>query len=562
MAFRPPVGVSNFLKLRGEGATYVDKTRALVSMFEQSSEVTLFTRPRRFGKTLLLSTFEAFLQRREVLGADTTAMFEDLAVWRSEEARAHHQRHAVLTVSFKDVKHADWESAFTAIRRELDRMVASVAPLLDHPAVPTRLRQSLSAASSQTPADLEGVFRAASEALYLATGEPVVILIDEYDAPLHAAWVHGYYEEAIGFFRSLLSGALKDNTRLYRAIITGVMRIVRESLFSGLNNVKVCTVLHHDRADAFGFTEPEVASLAAQAGVPDHLDDLRAWYDGYRFGDVAIYNPWSVLRYLEQPREGLVPYWVNTGATDLIEDLFPAASQATLDAAHELLRGGTIVREVTETLILRDLATAPEALWTLLLATGYLKATAVRPSPIGHEVTLAIPNQEVLHAWRGMFRRWIDRLAHGGDSVHMLTRALLRGDERTFGEVLQDIVISAFSTQEGDRRQSERVWQAFVLGLLAALWDDYDVQSEREAGFGRADVLVRPKRPGLPGAVLELKRREPKEPIQEALTAAMLQIKDRRYAAALTGATSVIGVAVVFAGKRVHVRMERLFDGG
>jgi hypothetical protein len=305
-----------------------------------------------------------------------------------------------------------------------------------------------------------------------------------------------------------------------------------------------------------------VASLAAQAGVPDHLDDLRAWYDGYRFGDVAIYNPWSVLRYLEQPREGLVPYWVNTGATDLIEDLFPAASQATLDAAHELLRGGTIVREVTETLILRDLATAPEALWTLLLATGYLKATAVHPSPIGHEITLAIPNQEVLHAWRGMFRRWIDRLAHGGDSVHMLTRALLRGDERTFGEVLQDIVISAFSSQEGDRRQSERVWQAFVLGLLAALWDDYDVQSEREAGFGRADVLVRPKRPGLPGAVLELKRREPKESIQSALTAAMSQIKDRRYAAALTGATSVIGVAVVFAGKRVHVRMERLVDGG
>ena len=249
---------------------------------------------------------------------------------------------------------------------------------------------------------------------------------------------------------------------------------------------------------------------------------------------------------------------MNTGGTDLLEDLFPSASQETLDAVHELMRGGAVVREVTETLTLRDLPTASEALWTLLLATGYVKTLAIAPSPIGYEVTLAIPNREVMVAWRGMFRRWIDRLAHGGDATRKLTGALLRGDERIFGEVLQDIVISAFSTLDGDRRQAERTWQAFLLGLLAALWDDYDVQSEREAGYGRADVLVRPRRPGLPGAVLELKKREPKESVDKALTAAMAQIKDRRYAVELTGAAQVTGVAVVFAGKRVHVRMERL----
>ena len=560
MPFLPPIGVSNFLQLRGEKGTYVDKTAALVSVLEHLATVNLFTRPRRFGKTLLLSTFEAFLQRAEVTG-DTTALFEDLVVWRSDEARAHHQRHAVLSASFKDIKHHDWESAFTVIRAELIRMVSRVCPLLDLPSVPERVRQGLATLETRSPTELAGVFQELSEALYVATGEPIVILIDEYDAPLHSAWVHGYYDEAIPFFRGLLSGALKDNRRLYRAVITGVLRIVRESLFSGLNNIKVSTVLTRDQASTFGFTEPEVEALAGLAGVSQDMDGLRSWYDGYRFGGIAIYNPWSVLCYLDRPDEGFVPYWVNTGATDLIEDLLPAATPETLEAAHELMRGRTVIREVTETLLLHDLATAPEALWTLLLATGYVKATEVRPSPIGHEVTLAIPNREVLHAWRGMFRRWIDRLAHGGDSVHKLTRALLRGDERTFGEVLQDIVISAFSSHEGDRRQSERVWQAFVLGLLAAMWDDYDVQSEREAGFGRADVLVRPRRPGLPAAVLELKRREPKESIDKALTAALAQIEDRRYAAALMGASSVIGVAVVFSGKRVHVRMKRLVGG-
>jgi hypothetical protein len=231
-----------------------------------------------------------------------------------------------LSASFKDIKHHDWESAFTVIRAELIRMVSRVRPLLDLPSVPEHVRQGLATLETRSPTELAGVFQELSEALYVATGEPIVILIDEYDAPLHSAWVHGYYDEAIPFFRGLLSGALKDNRRLYRAVITGVLRIVRENLFSGLNNIKVSTVLTRDQASTFGFTEPEVEALAGLAGVSQDMDGLRSWYDGYRFGGIAIYNPWSVLCYLDRPDEGFVPYWVNTGATDLIEDLLPAAT--------------------------------------------------------------------------------------------------------------------------------------------------------------------------------------------------------------------------------------------
>lgn len=554
---RQPIalGESEFRHLRGAGALYVDKTSQIAELLADPSPVSLFLRPRRFGKTLWLTTLRAFLQRADHLGADTQALFEDLAIWQTP-ARALHQRFPVVMLSFKDVKGATWPEMYENLQLLL---AETVGVFLDPPLHPDLVNADAGRLmaiyrADASPSVLQRALRTLTTALHRVTGQRVVLLIDEYDTPLHTAWSRGYYEEAIGFFRGMLAPVLKDNPALERAILTGILRVARESLFSGLNNLEVYSTLSPQYPDAFGFREEDVAHMLATVGRSEELDDVRAWYDGYLFGGVRIYNPWSLLSYLKKPMEGLRPYWVNTGGTELIEVLLQRMDDATHAAMQELMSGGTVVRPVEESLVFTNPGERSAALWSLLLAAGYLKPVAgERPE---EEVELAIPNREVKFSWNVMFSRWMEQHIGASPAVHALVHALLHADAPRVQAQLQEAVLRSLSSHDlaGDR--PERVWQAFVMGLLVHMAPTHLVHSNQESGLGRADVLIVPRRAGAPGTVMELKRLDEGEDPHKALDAALEQVRTKDYEAALrkAGASTIARLACVFVGKRVWVK--------
>ena len=555
MAFRPAIGDSDFLSIRRQDAVYVDKTAAVVELALSATKVTQFTRPRRFGKSTLLSTLEAFFQRADLIG-DTSPFFADLAVWRSEDARRHHQRYPVLALSFKDVATLSWADSRRAIRRELASARRGVEPLLLH--LPADLKRELDTALDPDGegGDLAGSIKLLCEALHAATGAPAVLLIDEYDSPLHAAWQHGYLEEALAFFRMLFGAALKENRHLHKAIITGILRVARESLFSTVNHLEVWSILQDGFADAFGFTQAEVEALARAAGLEDRLPELEAWYNGYLVGSTRLYNPWSVLSFFKNPKAGPQPYWVNTGGTALVESLLQHHGIRAGAVVERLLRGEALSTTISESLIFPDLTVSVEAVWSLLLAAGYLKPRSIRQVDGEVHAELVIPNQEVGVSWRQMASRALRHGLRSSDEVDRLTRAMLAGDEARFGDGLRTLAVNALSYHDLAGDWPERVWQAFVLGILVHLDAGWEVRSNPEMGYGRADVVVRPRQPGRPGVILELKRIEDGQDVDAALTAALQQIDDRDYGAGLREVASPLRrIAVVFEGKRPHVRV-------
>lgn len=388
---------------------------------------------------------------------------------------------------------------------------------------------------------------------------PAALLVDEYDAPIEAGYTGGYYDEVLSFVRNLLSGALKSNPYLYRGVLTGVRRVSKESLFSGLNNVRVCSVLDVDFASAFGFTEPEVASVLAAAGRSAHLDEVRAWYNGYVFGGQTIYNPWSVLSFAEQ---GIIKeYWVSTSSEELLRQLIPANKAGLQGPFEALFHGETVERVIDEHVVLRDLQTNPEAIWSFMLTAGYLKAVDLRWDEGRPHVKLAIPNREVMGVWRRQFVAWLS-MGFGGASLEVtaLIDALLAGDARVVQRLLRILVANVLSYHDTAMGPAdpERVYQAFIVGLLCWMEPRWRVRSNRESGHGRADVLIIPSDPGRPGVVLEIKRlwRDEGETPEGALDAAHAQMVERGYAAELeaAGASVVRRLAVVFEGKMVWVR--------
>jgi hypothetical protein len=554
-SFRAPIGVHDFARLRRDGATYVDKTALASELLRSPTLVTLLPRPRRFGKTLNLSMLRSFLERTD---EDRSDLFEGLAVWEDAEARQHFGRYPVIELSFKGIKARTWADAFVGIRRLLAELAARHLSALQGEAlsIPSQVTLDRILRLEAEPAECWDLLGVLSKALARHHGAQVVILIDEYDTPIHAAYVHGYYDDAITFFRAFLGGGLKDNPHLFKGVVTGILRVAKESIFSDLNNLAVYTMLDPRYSTAFGFTEAEVAGLAALAGAEARLDTAREWYDGYRFGGHVIYNPWSVLNFLAEPDMPPRPYWRLTGSDDILRGLLHRRA-LDLPSWEALLAGETIERPVAESLALRDLDRSEPVLWAFLLFSGYLTATDA--SYGGREVRarLRIPNREVHGIYESVFARWIEDALATDTEVEGLMRGLLRGDAEAVAEYLTRVLTEQASYHDFPRRgSSEALYHAFVLGLLVRLAGDYRVRSNAESGHGRADVLVVPHRRGAPGVVLELKVPGHGESVEQALASALAQIAARDYAAELraAGADPVHALAVVFDGKRAHVR--------
>jgi hypothetical protein len=559
MSIAPPIGISDFRKLREQGLTYVDKTASIAQMLAATPEVLLFPRPRRFGKTLLMSTLRAFVERGD---DDRAPLFGDLAIWNDPVARQHLARYPVVFMTFKDVKYRSWDECRRALAVEIAR--AFRAHLVLRATLTGHAVERFDAIEQERADDVALATSLGSlcEILHQHHGERVVLLIDEYDTPIHAAYVHGYYDRAIEFFRNFLSGGLKDNLHLFKGVLTGILRVAKESIFSGLNNLHVFSLLHPAFGSAFGFTEPEVADLLDRAGLADRSAEVQRWYNGYVFGRTVVYNPWSVLSFLADAPYGLKPqpYWLSTSSNDLIKDVLVRHAARMQPELEALLEGQRVVRAIDENVAFQELAHDPDVVWSLLVLSGYIRAEEHTPaSALGPaKYSLSVPNAEVRQIYAGTFQQWMKvRLREGGGDLERLTRALLAGDAATFQAQLQAFATNVLSYHDTGLPDPEKLYHGFLLGLLAVLEPHHLVRSNRESGQGRPDVQIRPAVPGQPGVLLELKVARPGHTtLDEALAQGLAQIAQKGYAAELraAGAQPIHALAVAFDGKTVRVQ--------
>ena len=554
-----PIGIDDFRKLREAGLEYVDKSGLIRELLDRPGvEVVLLPRPRRFGKTLNLSMLRCWFEKRD---EDLSHLFEGLSIWRAGEPyRAHFQRYPVIALSFKETKHDRFDRALAALQKKIQALYHEHRYLLDSDRLSEWQRRDFLAILDGTAAPVlhERALLELSGYLHAHHGERVVILLDEYDEPIHAGHVHGYSDQILDFLRVFLGAGLKGNPHLARAVVTGILRVAKENLFSGLNNLGVYSLLRRDYGAAFGFTEPEVAALLDRCGRGRDLETVRTWYDGYRFGGEVIYNPWSVLCFLDSSDGEARPYWLSTSSNDLIRELLERYALELQPVFETLLSGGSVEHVLGENVALAQLHHSPDALWSLLVFSGYLKAEDAHQDPLrGLVHRLSIPNLEVRQVYSSTFRTWMEnRMSGHGGSLAELTRALLGGDTERFEEQLQAFVTNLLSYHDLGKHNQERVYHGFVMGLFAVLEPGHEVRSNRESGGGRPDVLIRPRQPGKPGVVLELKVARPgRKTLEQALSEGLEQLEAMDYGAELraAGASPIFGLAVAFDGKEVRV---------
>ena len=548
-----PIGIDDFAEARRR-YYLVDKTAVISQLVQHPAQVTLFTRPRRFGKTMLMSMLRYFL---DIEGAEEhRRLFDGLAVSQDAATMQLQGSRPVLFLTLKGWKANNWQEMQEVIVDGLGQMFDEREYLLDTPTLTKRERRTFEAIQMGTASIItcRSALVLLLRLLARHYGKKPVLLLDEYDVPIQTAWTHHYYDEAIGFFREFLSGALKSNENLDFAVLTGVLRIAKESIFSDLNNLKVDSLVHVQYPEAFGFTSDEVAQMAADLGKTDNLAELRDWYDGYRLKGQEIYNPWSVLNYFDrgcQPE----PYWVNTSGNAILQEMLQHASEETLQAMQGVLQGQSITAMLREGVIYSEIYANRNALYTMLLTTGYLTCAQSERTDLGTRAQLIIPNREILALFRRevLERYQLDNLP---TDVQELLQALLQGDvatvQRGLGEYLA-VLTSMFDVAKG----KESFYHGFVLGLTAILVPQYEVQSNRESGYGRYDIAVFPKQAGKPGLVLEFKTAETEDELPTKAQEALAQIAERDYDASFRarGAAQVYHYGIAFCGKRLQVAL-------
>jgi hypothetical protein len=556
MPKRSPLGSSDFKEIIEENMYYVDKTTVMRAVWE-GAKVQLHCRPRRFGKTLNLSTLRYFFDCQ----GDYRHLFEGLAVTQDEEMMQHQGKYPIITLSFKDVKASSYASALGGMAKLLYREWQRHPQLTGNP-IYDEMMADMNAnirSADIRPALFEDAILELTKLLHAHHGAKVVLLIDEYDSPLIAAWLRGYYEEMVDFMRTLLGGALKDNDDvLFKGVLTGILRVAKESLFSGLNNfVSSAGLEADDFCDKFGFTEQEVMALLAHRRLNGReMDDVRDWYDGYRYGRIPIYNPWSILNYAFAKEPALKPYWVNTGGHDLLKRLFFGKEADVKEQLSTFMRGESLYAQVDEFLTFRGLETNPNAILSLMYFAGYLRAGGQRTERDRIHRELSIPNKEVKLAYEDTLLAWFNEdLSRSFNDA--LLHALTTGDVLTFGEGLSRFVLQVGSFYDTAEDRTEHFYHAFLLGLLARLDAQYVIRSNGESGFGRYDICLIPKDKSRKGIVMEIKAVRPQrgETLPGRLAEAHTQLLAKQYDTELLahGVTDILRLAIAVEGKKVIV---------
>ena len=559
------IGIQGFSDLREQDCFFVDKTNFIKEWWENRDVVTLITRPRRFGKTLNMSMLDCFFSNKYANRAD---LFEGLSIWQDETYRKLQGTYPVIFLSFAAVKAGNLEGAKTQIKQEIARLYEENRYLLEGNVLSDNERKIYNSTTIQMDDTMaQNALKTLSVWMERYYGKKVIILLDEYDTPMQEAYVQGYWDEFTSFVRSLFNASFKTNPYLERAIMTGITRVSKESIFSDLNNLRVVTTTSNLYADCFGFTEEEVFAALDEYGMSDKKDEVKQWYDGFTFGEHRdIYNPWSITNYLDEHR--LYPYWASTSSNGLVSRLIRTASADVKEKMEDLLRGQAITVNFDEQIVYNQLDDNEEAIWSLLLASGYLKVQNIDYRGITLEpwYTLDITNIETLSMFMTMFRGWFkNKDANYNDFV----KALLKGSLKEMNIYMNDVALATFSSfdtgkKPSEKSQPERFYHGFVLGLLVELRDRYQIRSNRESGYGRYDVMLTPVTEVDDAIVIEFKVHEPDEEksLQDTVRTALDQIKEKNYDAELLlqgiPADRIRHYGFAFEGKKVLIGQDEI----
>ena len=550
-----PIGISDYKLMISEDYYYVDKTDFIRQIVEDGSLITLLPRPRRFGKTLNLSTLRYFFEKTE--GNAYRPLFKGKSIERWKDFDKYQGKYPVIMITLKDCKADTFDGVLEKIAGELATEFERHDYLLDNleiRPVPKAVFEAVYHGQA-TQNQLETALKILSELLTSYWGMPPLVLLDEYDTPIHVAFDKGYYDRMIGFMRNFMSTVFKDNTDIFRGVITGILRVSKESISSGLNNIDVDTILETPMCTSFGFTQEETDRMLDDYSLGDRKKEVKEWYNGYLFGGETVYNPWSVLSYINKGGV-LAPYWVNTGSDVLLRHLLADGPAQIRDGVEALIQGDTIRSVINDKLAFPDLLAAATNIWSFMLFSGYLKAYDPKQNSDDlTEYTLQVPNREVKTVFFTIIRSWINNGPVKNDRLERMLQALRIGDIEYFEELLNDFLVNSLSYYDTSGRDPEKVYQAFMLGLLAGM-SDYEISSNREAGFGRYDIMLRPKNGQGQAIIMELKRLRPKETVEQALASALEQIENKQYAVTLqaAGFTDILRMAITFDGKQVWIK--------
>ena len=541
MARTVSIGTQDFEKMIQRNCFYVDKTGFIKEWWESEDEVTLITRPRRFGKTLNMSMLNCFFSNKY---ADRGELFEKLEIWKDGKYREIQGTYPVIFMSFAEIKQNNYNDAVEKIKRIICEMCQQFDFLKNWDGLTETEKKNISNISyDMSDVMAQDLIKNMSNYLSRYYGKKVIILLDEYDTPMQEAYVNGYWEELVAFTRSLFNSTFKTNPYLERAIMTGITRVSKESIFSDLNNLEVVTTLTPKYETAFGFTEEEVFRALDEQGLSDKKNDVKIWYDGFRFGSKNdIYNPWSIINCLDKKKIAL--YWAESSSNGLINSLVQKGSSNIKMMVEELINGSTINVPIDEQIVFSELDYSEDAVWSLMLASGYLKVVSseelnlIRESD--NEYELALTNREILFMFKKMILRWF---SPAKSETNEFIKALISGDIESMNEYMNDVALRTFSSFDTGKHTSEKkapenFFHGFVLGLMVDQSENYIITSNRESGFGRYDIMLEPKdkqSKKYPGIVIEFKVINPRKEnsLEETVEAALKQIEEKNYDAEL-----------------------------
>ena len=525
------IGKQDFVSLRENHYFYIDKTDFIRQWWENADDITLITRPRRFGKTLNMNMLNCFFSRQYENRGD---LFKGLSIWTDQRYQRLQGSYPVIFISFADVKQNNYKDAIQKIKNIVVDAYRQHRYLNKEDCfTENEKQQMMEITEKMDDVTAQDALKNLSSYLNLLYGKKVLIFLDEYDTPMQEAYINGYWDEFTGFMRGLFNATFKTNPYLERAVMTGITRVSKESVFSDLNNLTVITTTSDQYADCFGFTEEEVFKSLDQFGMSDKKQIVKQWYDGFSFGPFKdIYNPWSITNYLKEKK--LRPYWASTSSNGLISKLLQSASANMKTQLEELLNGKQIIVNFDEQIIFGQLEQDENAVWSLLVASGYLKVEEIEYKGMTLEpwYHLAITNLETISMFSNMFKSWF---ATASANYNEFIKAMLGGNVKAMNLYMNDIALATFSSFDvgkhfSQRSQPERFYHGFVLGLLVEVRDLYEIRSNRESGYGRYDVMLIPKTKENDGIILEFKVKESEEKtLEETVQTALAQIEAKKY---------------------------------
>ena len=550
-----PIGISDYVRAQSE-YYYVDKTLLIKDFLDQKPLVSLFTRPRRFGKTLNMDMLRVFFEHSDT---DTSRYFTDKAIWQcGEEYRSHQGKYPVIFLTFKDVKFDTWENTIEKIKALLQEEYGRHQELVNSENLAVYEKEYFAKILNATANEVElsAALENLSKMLAAHYDKAPIIIIDEYDTPIQEGYAKDFYDEIIGFMRNFFSGAFKDNKNLSYGFLTGILRIAQESIFSGLNNLTVNSVMDKEYDRYFGFTHEEVTNMLSYYRIFEKESELKEWYDGYFFGDTEIYNPWSVINYISK---GCIPqaYWVNTGKNEILEDVLKVATDDIIEKLYSLLQNETVIARIDQNVIYRSLAEDPANIYSLLLIAGYLKASRKELQADGSYLCeVSIPNREIASVYKSEILSHLLQIgAVTRTTANKIAESLYANDyiklEKAIAEYM-DKAISFYDTG------TEGFYHGLILGLIALMDTQYKIKSNRESGKGRYDICLIPREEKYPGILMELKWK--KDFYNEKLTLladeALKQIEDMGYDTEMKedGIKIILKFGIAFSGKRVCVK--------